>query len=328
MFRIVRMLQKLSSKGFPQYTRTLFLIAIFILCLSQPCLAQAPMVFHEGSIYIDEEEHSLYSPITVLADQVTDEIYVVSGSKIIIYSSDFFPVFTMDRGRGIESAQGLAVDKDGTLYIAQCATKTNPKYRISVFNACLRWQKDIYIPDLEGKPFTTTRLALDSKGNIYAAGEYYQGVMVLDKEGEVIDFIAPEEKNKRAEINDVFVDANDRIYLLSEESGHVYVYDVNRQFLFQFGRKGSAAQGLSRAVAVDRDPRTGRYYVADYMRHTILAYDQDGKYLFEFGGRGISAGWLQYPMDLTVDRSGRIIIADTFNNRVEVYKPYETKGGP
>ena len=64
-------------------------------------------------------------------------------------------------------------------------------------------------------------------------------------------------------------------------------------------------------------------YVVDYMRHTVNVYDKDGKYLFEFGGLGWGEGWFQYPKDIAIDSQGRIFVADTFNDRVDVFKPNE-----
>ncbi|MDP2766476.1 MAG: hypothetical protein Q8O41_03360, partial [Candidatus Methanoperedens sp.] len=95
------------------------------------------------------------------------------------------------------------------------------------------------------------------------------------------------------------------------------------KFLFKFGEKGGSTGKLSRPQAVGIDNRNGRMYVVDYMRHTISAYDRDGKYLFEFGGLGWGEGWFQYPKDISVDLIGKVLIADTFNNRVEVFKANE-----
>jgi DNA-binding beta-propeller fold protein YncE len=63
--------------------------------------------------------------------------------------------------------------------------------------------------------------------------------------------------------------------------------------------------------------------VVDYMRHTVSVYDKEGKYLFEFGGLGYGEGWLQYPKDIAVDSTGRIFVADTFNNRIEIFQSRE-----
>jgi DNA-binding beta-propeller fold protein YncE len=136
-----------------------------------------------------------------------------------------------------------------------------------------------------------------------------------------LDIISPEEEGKKAKLTSVTLDKAGRIYLLSEEEGRVYVYDENRNFLFKFGEKGGSSGKLSRPKAIGIDNRNGRMYVVDYMRHTINVYDKDGKYLFEFGGLGWGEGWFQFPIDLTVDPTGRILIADLFNHRIQVFQP-------
>jgi hypothetical protein len=44
--------------------------------------------------------------------------------------------------------------------------------------------------------------------------------------------------------------------------------------------------------------------------------------MFEFGGMGWSEGWFQHPSYLIVDKLGRIIVADTFNQRVQVFNSW------
>ena len=287
-------------------------------------LKGVPVTYLDSILY-DEEERPIYSPFSVFVDPVMKEIYIIDGfNRVIIYTSDFFPLFTLGRRNGIDIPQGLTVDADGYLYVAQGKTENNPRSRISVFNPCLKWERDIYLENFEGADyFLPHRPALDKKGNIYVAGSYFLGILFLNNQGQLIEIISPEEEGRKVPINNVTVDKAGRIYLVSEEEGHIYVYDENRKFLFKFGQKGGSTGKLSRPQAVGVDDRDGRMYVVDYMRHTISAYDKDGKYLFEFGGLGWGAGWFQYPKDITVDSDGRILVADTFNNRIQVFKPNE-----
>ncbi len=300
------------------------LIIIGLIFIVPHRLDAQPPVTYIDSITEDEEEGKLSFPASVFAEPFRNEIYIISQGRIIIYTSDFFPVFTLSKRDGIDSPQGLTVDAEGNLYVAQGATKENPRHRISVFNACLKWERNIYLKGFEGADsFIPYRLATDKKGNIYVAGTYYPGVFILSNQGEILDIISPDEEGKKVKLNYVTVDKAGRIYLLSEEESHVYVYDENKKFLFKFGQKGGSSAKLSRPQAVGVDNRDGRIYVVDYMRHTISAYDKEGKYLFEFGGLGWGEGWFQHPRDISVDHTGRILVADTFNDRIQIFQSKE-----
>lgn len=307
-----------------------FLLFLFaILIFSSPHIfasnERGSSVVYIDSITEDEEGEKLSFPSFVFAERVRNEIYVIdSKSRIIIYTSDFFPIFILGRNDGIEVPQGLTVDAEGNLYVTQSPTKENPRSRISVYNACLKWKSDIYLEGLEGvELFSPSRVAIDKKGNIFITGSYSPGVLVMNTQDRHIDILSPEEEGRKVRLNDVHIDMDGRIYLVSEEEGHIYVYDNNRKFLFKFGEKGGSSGKLSRPQAVAVDNRNGRMYIVDYMRHIVSAYDKDGKYLFEFGGLGWGEGWFQYPKDIAVDSAGRILVADTFNNRIQVLKPNE-----
>lgn len=302
---------------------------LFIALLAPGALYAGPgkgFTTYQDSITRDEEEFRLSTPTMVLTDQSDGEIYVLSRGRIHIYTNDLFPLMTLDRGRGVEAPQGLALDNGGNLYVSQPGTEEGQRHRISVFDACLKLEREIHFEGFQGADaFAPYRLAVDRKGNIYVTGNPLRGILVLDNGGRLIEIMGPEENGTKADVNDVSIDREGRIYLLSEEMGRIYVYDENRAFLFKFGQKGGSTGKLSRPRGMGVDSRTGRTYVVDYMRHTVTSYDRDGRFIFEFGGRGWGEGWFQYPVDLDVDTSGRILVADTFNNRVELFSPEERR---
>jgi DNA-binding beta-propeller fold protein YncE len=310
------------------YALSTILIALSsLVCFPYAVHAQLqglPVSYFE-SITEDEEGGRLSFPPSIFSETVKKEIYVIdSKSGIIIYTSDFFPLYTLSKRNGIEAPICLTVDLDGNLYVAQSSTKENPRNRISIFNARLIWERDIYLENFEGaESFLPHSLAIDNKKNIYVAGQYYPSVLFLNNQGQLLDIISPEEEGRKVRLNSVTLDNSGRIYIVSEEEGHIYVYDENRKFLFKFGEKGGSTGKLSRPLAVGVDNRNGRMYVVDYMRHTISAYDKEGKYLFEFGGLGWGEGWFQYPRDIAVDSAGRIFVADTFNDRIQVFQAKE-----
>ncbi len=298
----------------------------FLLCIPSHLNAQqlGSIITYQGSITSDEEGDKLSFPSFVLAEPFANEIYIIDGkARIIILTSDFFPLHTLSKKDGIKTPQGLAVDAHGNLYVAQSATDNNPRHRISVFNACLKWERDIYFEGFEGaESFVPSRIAVDKKGNLYVTAGYFPGALFLDDRGRLLDIISPKEEGREVKVNNVTLGKAGQIYLVSEEEGHIYIYDENRKFIFKFGEKGGSSGKLSRPKAIGIDNRTDWMYVVDYMRHTINVYDKEGKFIFEFGGLGWGEGWFQYPIDIDIDNTGRIFVADLFNKRVQVFKSW------
>jgi len=282
------------------------------------------VVTFQESVTTDEKGAKLSFPSFVTSDPLTNEYYIIDGkSRIIIYTPDFFPIHTLTKRNGIESPQGLTIDDKGYLYVIQSATETNTKNRISVYSPCLKWEGDIYVHGFEGaESFSPYRIAADRKGNFYVAANYYPGVLYINNKGLVLDIIAPEKEGEKVQISGVTTDSKDRVYLISEEDSHVYVYDEDRSLLVKFGDKGGSSGKLSRPRSVGTDMKSGRMYVVDYMRHTVTVYDDKGNYSFEFGGMGWSEGWFQHPSYLHVDKEGRILVADTFNQRVQIFNSW------
>ena len=107
----------------------------FLLCSQLNLNAQqkSPPVTFVESITEDEDGVKLSFPSFVFAEPVMDEIYVIDGkSRIIVYTSDFFPLYTLSQGKGIVYPQALTVDADGNLYVLMAKSKYNPRARISV----------------------------------------------------------------------------------------------------------------------------------------------------------------------------------------------------
>jgi DNA-binding beta-propeller fold protein YncE len=127
-----------------------------------------------------------------------------------------------------------------------------------------------------------------------------------------------DQKLKPVQVAHVATDAEGRLYVLSEETSKIYVYSQTEELLFTFGQKGGSTGKMSRPKCLVVDDKKKALYVVDYMRHTILIFDLEGKFMQEFGGMGTGPGWFQYPVSLALNRDGNLIVADLFNQRVQI----------
>jgi DNA-binding beta-propeller fold protein YncE len=284
----------------------------------------------------DDQGVPLKSPSGVFLDRMSAEIFVVNsgGSRIVIYGPDYFPRLSIGAGRGINAPYGVQIDGDGRLYVCQ----GNPP-RLTILNAAFFPVKEIDFAQLKGaEAFIPRRVALGSSGKMYVAGVNNRGVLVLDKDGGYLGFLTPMDEvwsedgtsnaPKPVMIIEACTDSTGRLYLLSEETSKVYVYDKDENFLFSFGQKGGSSGKMSRPRGIAVDNERCRIYLVDYMRQTILVYDLAGRYIFEFGGRGFGPGWFNYPTSVAVDRLGHVVVADLFNNRVQVLDVPLSPSGP
>jgi DNA-binding beta-propeller fold protein YncE len=277
-------------------------------------------------LFEDYSGQAMRFPSRVCCDPAQSEIYVTDtgNTRILVYTNDFFPLLSIGPTEGIDGPMAVAVEASGRVFVAQGPSASNKRGRITILNPALMFEKDIFFSGFpEADKFVPTALVLGRGGRLYVAGTDYPALVVLDPEGVFSHLISPldalgDERERPTAVCDVDIDAEGRLYLVSEEMGRIYVYDADEKLLFKFGMKGGGSGKLSRPHGVAVDSENGRIYVIDYMRHTANAYGMDGEFLFEFGGMGWREGWFQYPADIAVDPYGRVLVSDTFNHRVQV----------
>jgi len=136
-----------------------------------------PHVVHLMDLRTDQDGRPLSYPSYVFVDKREGEIYVLDPgrSRIILYTEDGYPAFQLDRNRGLKAPSGVFVDEEGYIYVCQSKGGNNPRARISVFNPCLRWVRDIFI---EG--FECPRAFPSGEGEVEAP----QGMRDIEGEGD------------------------------------------------------------------------------------------------------------------------------------------------
>ena len=279
-----------------------------------------------GMVANDNVGNDLSYPSSLFYDPAADEIYVTSPlkNKLVLFTADYFPYMSVGAGRGLHAVTSCYVS-DNRLYACAGASKDEPRGHLVMLNGAFLPEGKIFFSGFEGADvFLPRRVVVGANGNIYVTGLTGVGVVVLDPAGNFLKTIEPRDDvlgvTEQVAIISMTVGANGNLYLLSEGMGRVYVYDRNEKFLYKFGQKGGESGKLARPRGLAVDDRAGRVYVVDYQRHAVSAFSLQGEFLFEFGGMGQARGWLNYPSDVCVDSFGRIIVADTFNHRIQIYE--------
>ena len=157
-------------------------------------------------IYSDDQAKPLKFPSSIFYDNTYEELYVISANgRIVVYGSDYQPLTSLGKGRGLNRISGGYADQNGNLYVCQNGYREIPS-RITVLNAAFFKKKEITFEDIKDKlkddeEFQPRRIAIGRNGKMYLAGTYFLGVLVLDSSGHFLHRLIPKEKPHTPEKN-------------------------------------------------------------------------------------------------------------------------------
>jgi DNA-binding beta-propeller fold protein YncE len=166
-------------------------------------------------------------------------------------------------------------------------------------------------------------LAFDKAGHLYVTdlSGPYQKVLVIDRTAQVVRTLG--ESDKLSFPNGVAVDGAGNVFVTDSNNGRLLMFDTEGTVRGQIGRgAGQGNLGLPRGLAVDG---SGRVFVADTTGQGVFIYrapSGDSRrldFLGFVGGVGVADAEFQYPNSVAIDARGRIYVADTFNNRVQIW---------
>ncbi|HCQ02253.1 MAG TPA: hypothetical protein DIT99_16870 [Candidatus Latescibacteria bacterium] len=111
---------------------------------------------------------------------------------------------------------------------------------------------------------------------------------------------------------------NDEVYVVDTNEHMIKVFDLDGNFIRQFGKEGTAEGEFNRPwnIYFSED----ELYVAGYENKRIEVFDPDGTFKRSLGKYGTGDGELDGPTAITQDANGNIIVTDFFNHRVTRHK--------
>ena len=166
-------------------------------------------------------------------------------------------------------------------------------------------------------------LAFDKAGTLYVTDMSgpYQAVLVIDRTAKVVRRLG--ENDKLNFPNGVGVDGAGNVFVTDSSNGRLLMFDADGTVRGQIGRgAGQGNLGLPRGLAVDEG---GRVFVADATGQGVLVYRAPSgesrrlDYLGFVGGEGVADAQFEYPNSVAIDARGRVYVADTFNDRVQIW---------
>ncbi len=221
------------------------------------------------------------------------------------------------QGEGrLRSPINLAVDRDGTRYVADTARNQVLIYGPNdAYLGALGQSAEVSPP---GGAVTSTNPAQAAAGKpemkpidvaiagnrLYVADLNNHCVRVYDKAKRELLFKIPQnpegEKDKLFAPTNLALDSQGRLYVSDIGGFRVQEYDAEGKYLRTFGQLGDRPGEFARpkGVAVDRE---GRLYVVDAAAQVVQIFDPEGRLLLFFGEPGGSAAALDLPAKVILD---------------------------
>ena len=269
----------------------------------------------QGNVFVaDSSNHRIRR-----VDAATGIITSVAGSGS--------PGFGGDEGQATESSinfpQGLAIDNEGSLYIAD-----------SNNNRVRKVTRDGLIRTVAGPASLSfpAGLALDRSGNLYIADSSNHRITRLDRQTGVMTAVAGDGLSSPQSIA---FDAAGNLYIADTGNNRIRRIDARSQIIQTVagtgsrGYSGDGGPALSAAlngplsVAVDSG---GSVLILDTFNQRLRRMDAVMNIIQTIAGTGMpgfsgdngpaTQATLWSPSQIAVDQSGNILIADTVNHRI------------
>lgn len=219
--------------------------------------------------------------------------------------------------------------KDGTNYSLQAPARVAISPTGEVFVSDRRLHA-LYIFDADGHfrwkfpapypSWSPLGIAFDEVGNLYTTdvGDARRHrVIVFDShDRERLEFGRTKEVTNAEDDPGAFyypssvAVRNGSIFVSDSNNARVQVFDMSGHFQYLI-----PTGGISRGLAFDK---RGNLMVADVLGNKIDVYRPTGQKLRSIGARGSGPGQLQFPNDVAVDETGRLLVADRGNASVQV----------
>lgn len=218
---------------------------------------------------------------------------------------------------------GLAVDRQGTLYVADASTK-----QAMVYDRSGKFLRAIGGPTWFHRP---VGLAVDADGrSLYVVdtggvGSQEHRVRVFDPQTgkHLFDFgkrgTGPGEFNLPQE---AAVAPDGTVYVVDGGNFRVQMFRSDGTLIGAFGDIGRQSGQFSRPkeAAVDT---AGNVYVVDAAFGNFQIFSPQGQLLLAVGGRSEKDGPAKYmlPSSIAVDGDGRVYVVDQYFRKVDIYRP-------
>ena len=205
---------------------------------------------------------------------------------------------------------GVAVDNADNIYVVD-----NNNHRIQKFTSTGDFTAAVGTQGRNPLQFDNPLgIGFNKKnGKLYVCDQSNHGIQVLETDlTHHISFESSGSEKERSLLYDVAFDSTGNVYATDMTNKCIKTFTPDGQFLQKFGT--GQLQG-SHSIAIHDD----MVYVAEGDHNRVSVFSSQGKFLKSFRACGKAQGQLGGAYGVTVDTNGFVLVANYFNNRVQIF---------
>jgi sugar lactone lactonase YvrE len=159
---------------------------------------------------------------------------------------------------------------------------------------------------------------IDKNNYLYLLDIFSRRVLVLEPDGRYLRHI--EFPKDYGFFSDLAVDFRGNVLLI--DSLKAVVFSAHKDSA-TFTPLSESLHEYTRFPACLTTDKRGRIYLVDRNGSRIIILGQNGSFLGRQSGMGWREGLLNYPSQLCINNKGEVFVADTKNNRVQIFTAFE-----
>jgi DNA-binding beta-propeller fold protein YncE len=223
-----------------------------------------------------------------------------------------------DENQHLEKPEGISIAPNGDIFVADYTTGY-----VKVYDKGYKWVKTFSKYGTEPGENIKSEFTDIYDGHYYMPEAGNHRVNVFDLQGNFKFLFGGlgAEEGKMNNPESAKFSSEGKCYVADLKNDRIQVFDKQGKFLKAWGKTGTGPGEFKAPAGISLD-KENNVYVSEIGNDRVQVFDKEGKFITTWGKKGAGNGEFGNLHGIIVDKeTGWVYVADTANNRIQVFKP-------
>ncbi len=165
-------------------------------------------------------------------------------------------------------------------------------------------------------------VVVDRHGRVHVLTRGEHGILVFEQDGE---FLYAWGEGIFQRPHGATLGGDGTLWCVDDDGHGIYQCSLDGKVLRTIGTPGQAAAAMSgkpfnKPTKLAVHPDTGDLFITDgYGNARVHRYSAHGEHILSWGESGCEAGQFNLPHSVAIDKTGRVLVADRENHRIQIF---------